>query len=99
MTAIVAIKDENGVHMGADSMFSNSYTKTSDNTKMFRKSSCIFGCSGRVRDMDLVEAFNPPRRYVGQSTKSYLVSDLVPALKRHLEDGGEGGTSYDDRKI
>ncbi len=105
MTAIVGLKHEDGVWMGADSMaVRNEETKfTLDNPKVFRNGEFLIGCSHHIRPGQLLQYKLEPLPIqddcdLMEYMVKWFVEDVRECLKKggyaHIENGEEIGGSF-----
>jgi ATP-dependent protease HslVU (ClpYQ) peptidase subunit len=89
MTAIVAIKDETGVHLGADSLVTCAYTASEKvEPKICRVGELLVGCAGDCRAADVFSGMVLPSRVEGETDYQYLTGRFVGTLQTVLEKGG-----------
>jgi len=87
MTCVVALKQNNKVYMGCDSISvsGDTYTLTGD-VKVFKKDKMIFGCAGSVRARQILQYnFKIPK----QKTKNdheYMCTDFISELQNTFKD-------------
>lgn len=94
MTCIVAVKHNNKLYMGGDSLGSAGYSKTvRKDEKVFVKDDMIFGFCGSFRMGQILEyVMLPPERPENISDMKYLVAHWIPALIECFADAGFRGS-------
>lgn len=91
MTCIVALKTAEGTFMGGD----RAATDENDlailgRPKVFERGCFLFGCAGDLRVIDLLQfALELPSP--GEAGLGYIVSKLVPAIRKCFEENGFSG--------
>lgn len=90
MTCIAGIADGKRVVLGADSIGSNSHTKTARaDRKVFRNGDFVMGFTSSYRMGQLLRyKFAPPRRHADTDVFAYMVVDFVEAVRTCLKQGG-----------
>lgn len=93
MTCIVALKHNNKIYMGGDSLGSAGYTKVvRKDAKVFISGDMIFGFCGSFRMGQILQyAMEPPDRPEGLSDMKYLVAHWIPNLIDTFHDAGFRG--------
>jgi|CXWL01.1.fsa_nt_gi hypothetical protein len=92
MTLIVGLvektEEKSIIHMGADSLGSNGFTKmVCDTPKMFRVKDFLIGCTGTYRMCQLLRhTLRPPHHEDGVKPIDYLVKELIPAIQSLFEN-------------
>lgn len=104
MTCIVGVADGTTVHMGADSMITHAWTKSTYlEGKIWRAGEMLFGGCGQIRPLQVIRHhLTIPQQADTQDTDEYLVATLVPAVMEVLhqqaqltKSGGiRGGGSF-----
>ena len=101
MTCIVALKHNDKIFMGGDSLGSSSYTKAVRlDEKVFVKDDMIFGFCGSFRMGQILQyVMTSPERPVGISDMKYLVAYWIPNLIDVFHDAGyRGDKGADDHE-
>lgn len=99
MTVVIAIKTEDGIVMGCDSMLSYGHmgrSKTNDNdSKVFNPTSfsdVLLGMSGYVRDENIISAYSDiiseDDYKLGKIDRKYIINTTVPNIFKRLESNG-----------
>ena len=93
MTAIIAIARGNKVYMGGDSFISTDhFGMVSSNPKIVKNNGVLLGLSGSCRFNDLIITHKKfPTRAANMSVYKYLVTKIVPLLKKAMNDAEENG--------
>jgi ATP-dependent protease HslVU (ClpYQ) peptidase subunit len=93
MTAIIAIARGNKVYMGADSFISTDhFGMVSSNPKIVKNNGVLLGLSGSCRFNDLIITHKKlPNRATNMSVYKYLVTKIVPLLKKAMNTAEENG--------
>lgn len=90
MTTIVAVQEKGNVVFASDSQMSWGHRKSYSADKVFRNGSLTIGAAGDVRVSNIFETADLPQPSVSLKKRGdvyrWLVSDLVPALQKALED-------------
>jgi ATP-dependent protease HslVU (ClpYQ) peptidase subunit len=79
MTCIVGINTGKKIIIAGDNMGSNGFVSMRDKKpKVFKKDGFIFGVCGSYRIMQLlVNKFEAPKRFIGQTTDDYIYNTVV----------------------
>lgn len=87
MTAIVGIKHNDSVFIGADSRITDGWLRYSDhyNQKVWVDEGWGFAIAGSLRGGQLLKSFHAPRRFVDEDLMEYLSGRWVYALMKHME--------------
>lgn len=94
MTCIVGIEVEGKVLMGSDGCASSSYNKFQyDEPKLFIKKNILFGYTTSFRFADIIQYHveipaRPRTLKSAETDKEYLVSVVVPEIRKKLKDHG-----------
>lgn len=82
MTCIVGINTGEKIIIAGDGRGSNGFMHCQDKKpKVFKKGDFIFGVGGSYRvGQVLTNKFNPPKRFVGQTTDDYIYNTIVDYL-------------------
>jgi ATP-dependent protease HslVU (ClpYQ) peptidase subunit len=100
MTCIVALKHNNKIYMGADSLGSNGSTMSKAvrlDEKVFVKDDMLFGFTTSFRMGQILRyVMTAPERPEGITDMAYLVAYWIPALIACFEDNGFRGYKEDD---
>lgn len=82
MTCIVGINTGEKIIIAGDGRGSNGFMYCQDKKpKVFKKEDFIFGVAGSYRvGQVLTNKFNPPKRFVGQTTDDYIYNTIVDYL-------------------
>lgn len=90
MTCIVGIEFEGKVGLGSDGCASGSYHKFQyDEPKLFIKNGISFGYTTSFRFADIIQYHvKIPVRTKGLTDKEYLVTKLVPEIRKQLKEHG-----------
>lgn len=93
MTCIVALKHNNKIYMGGDSLGSAGYTKVvRSDTKVFIAGDMIFGFCGSYRMGQILQyVMAHPERPEGISDMAYLVAHWIPAVIETFAESGFRG--------
>lgn len=89
MTCIVACVKDNVVHMGADSLGSNGWSKTEAlNSKVFIKEGFLIGCTGTFRHIDLLKykLLIANHCYSDQEVDQYMRTTFIDTIIKLLKD-------------
>lgn len=99
MTCIVAIKHNNKIHIGGDSLGSDSSFSKSvrDDVKVFINGDMLFGFTSSFRMGQILQyVMEHPTRPEGISDMKYLVAHWIPALIDCFDENGYRGPKMDD---
>lgn len=97
MTCIIGMVSKGKVHMGADSLASNNFTKTvMKESKVFENGEFLIGCCGSIRMMNLMKwKFSPPTVKDGDDLHKFMCTEFVSKLRECLKENGFGITTND----
>jgi len=89
MTCIIALKHDNGILVGADSLMTIGYEcDVLKQKKIFKKGRYVIGITGRLRSSSLlIGADNPPEPKT-KVTHNYMIQKFIPWLKKVMTDSG-----------
>lgn len=91
MTCIIAIKHENGVLMGADSLVTTGDECTVlKQKKIFKKGKYLIGVCGRLRTTSILLGANaPPEINNGnKTTYKFMIREFMPWLRKTMSEAG-----------
>ena len=95
MTCIIALKKDDTIYWGADSCVTGYDTRTMSRPKIFQVGKMVFGGSGDLRMLQILEYHLVPEKHKKKklSDIQYLVSKIVPQVREitkyhgQLDDG------------
>jgi ATP-dependent protease HslVU (ClpYQ) peptidase subunit len=90
MTICCAVKTEEGIYMGADSLGTNGFTgRAFKDSKVIKKNDFLIGACGSYRLINLLKyKFNPPKKKVGQDIYDYIHIDFCDELITVFKNNG-----------
>jgi ATP-dependent protease HslVU (ClpYQ) peptidase subunit len=90
MTCIVGVVDKDGVYIGGDSAVTIGYmVSLSPQGKVFRCGNMVFGASGSIRTMQLIQYSFTPRSWdPTEDVMTYLTTHVIPGIRETLKTGG-----------
>lgn len=97
MTCIVAIVDRGKVHIGADSLGSNGFTKeVRVEPKVFDNGEFLIGGTSSFRMLNLLRwKFNPPTVKDGDDLHKFMCTEFVDSVRKLFTDNGYSVTTED----
>lgn len=87
LTAIVGVRHNGSVYLGADSRITDGWLRYSDNfsQKVWQSENWGFAISGSLRGGQLLKHFNPPRQFKAEDLEEYLVLRWAHSLATYFE--------------
>ena len=92
MTCIVALKKDGTIYWGADSCASGYNTRTMSRPKIFQVGELVFGGSGTLRMLQVMEYHLVPKKHKKKmSNMEYLIKKIVPQIRAIAKEHGKMG--------
>ena len=94
MTCIVALKAGKAIYWGADSCVTGYDTRIMTRPKIFQVGEMVFGGSGTLRMLQLIEYHLKPKKHKKKfSDMEYLVRKIIPQIRAIMKEHGKMGGS------
>ena len=90
MTCIIALKKDDTIYWGADSCVTGYGPRTMSRPKIFQVGDLVFGGSGTLRMLQVMEYHLKPKKHKGGvSDMEYIVTKIVPKIRTITKDCGQ----------
>ena len=91
MTCIIALKKDDSIYWGADSCVTGYDTRTMSRPKIFKVGKMVFGGSGNLRMLQILEHHLVPPKHKKKklSDINYLIKKVVPQIRELTKTHGQ----------
>ena len=90
MTCIIALKKDDTIYWGADSCVTGYDTRTMLSPKIFQVGDLVFGGSGNLRMLQVMEYHLVPKKHKEKmSDMEYLIKKIVPQIRAITKEHGQ----------